>query len=72
MIGSVPPAFVQAEVDYRIQRIKDTYHPRTRSSVRRRRLAPFLSWRRRPVPNPAALSAPTLPLGAPYHLVGRG
>ncbi|HVU61323.1 MAG TPA: hypothetical protein VG899_08485 [Mycobacteriales bacterium] len=71
MIGSVPPAFMQAELDYRIQRIKDSYQPRVRSGVRRPRRRPLLSWRRRPVPNPAALSAPTLPLGAPYKLVGR-
>jgi hypothetical protein len=72
MIGSVPPAFVQAEVDYRVRQIRDTYQPRVRSSVRRRRFARLLSWRRRTVPNPAALCAPTRPLGSPYHLAGRG
>jgi hypothetical protein len=71
MIGSVPPAFVQAEVDYRIKQITDAYRPRVRSSVRRSRLLPLLRRRRRPVPNPAALAAPSLPLGAPYRLAGR-
>jgi hypothetical protein len=71
MIGSVPPAFMQAEVDYRIERIKNGYQPKTRSSVRRGRFASFLSRSRRPVANPAAVAAQTLPLGAPYHLAGR-
>ena len=73
MFGSIPPAFAAAEVEYRRQRIKDSYAAQTRPirPSRWRRAAARLNWRRRPVTSPAALCAPTLPLGAPYHFVGR-
>jgi hypothetical protein len=74
MIGPIQPAFAEAEVAYRLQRIKDSYPraPRRERQVRRGRLAGLLNWGRRPnpAPSPSFANLPPSPAGAPHHLVG--
>ncbi|HVW80094.1 MAG TPA: hypothetical protein VHB69_04035 [Mycobacteriales bacterium] len=74
----MPPAFMQAEVDFRIQHIKDAFPSEDRrervtrrSEPRRSRLAALLSWGRRP--NPATPSSPTGATGVVRagHVLGR-
>jgi hypothetical protein len=74
MIGGIHPAFAQAETDYRLQRIKDSYPRRTRRERQvRGGLAGLLNWGRRPnpAPSPYPNTRPS-PAGAPHHLLGRG
>jgi hypothetical protein len=68
MIGSVPPAFIQAELDYRVGQIKAGY-PRTTRSVRqprRHRFVAVLSWARRPWGQPSEPVTPSISVRAGY------
>ena len=62
MMVTVSPAFAQAELEYRQQRIKADFAARTSRPVRRVRLAGLLKPCRRPN------LMPRRPMPAPHHL----
>jgi hypothetical protein len=70
MLVSVSPAFAEAEVAYRQQRIAAGFDKRQARPVRRNRLARLFRWGRRPNPAPTTASRPLRP--SPHHLVSRG
>lgn len=75
---SIPPAFAQAEIEYRQQRIKAEFPARGPAAARRgaarasrpnRLAALFRPWRRRPERTlGAAPSGARQPMPAPHHL----
>lgn len=73
MLVSVNPAFAEAELEYRRQRIESGFDKRQSRPVRRNRLAALLRWGRRP--NPASLTTGTgvrAVRPSPHHAVSRG
>jgi hypothetical protein len=70
MLVSISPAFAEAELEYRQQRIRDDYSARPSGRVRRHRFAAALSWGRRP--NPATPVNAQRPVVARHHLFSRG
>ena len=62
MSFQISPAFAQAELEYRQQRIKSDFRQGTGRPVRRIRLASLFKPHRRPNP------APRHPMAAPHHL----
>ena len=74
MLVSVNPAFAEAELEYRRQRVQAGFSRRQSRPVRRSWLAALLRWGRRPNPAPPTAA----PLGgravrpSPHHAVSRG